>query len=114
VAPPKGDHLDVWIGGAPDYGTARLISASVADVSIFAYPFTAGQVAGLYNGSFVPGPNALTITNTAAGLQLDWQAGVLLEAPTLFGPWTTNYAAVPPYSIPMGTGNQFFKLLINP
>ncbi|MGA2246669.1 MAG: LamG-like jellyroll fold domain-containing protein [Verrucomicrobiota bacterium] len=114
IAPPKGDSLDVWIGGAPDYGAARLLMASVADVSIFAYSFTAAQVTGLYNGNFVSGPNTLSISNSNSGLELDWQVGTLLQAPTLSGPWTTNYAAVPPYSVPVSSGNQFFKLLINP
>jgi hypothetical protein len=114
IAPPKGDDLDVWIGGAPDYGTARLIMASIADVSIFGYSFTAAQVVGLYSGNYVAGPNTLSITTIASGPQLNWQVGTLLQAPTLSGPWTTNYSAVPPYSVPVSSGTQFFKLLINP
>ena len=111
---PPGDALDVWIGGAPDYSTARLLGATIADVSVFAYSLTANQVTNLFNGNYVAGPDLLTISSTTSGLQLDWQAGALMQAPTLAGPWTTNYAAVPPYTVPVGGSNQFFKLLINP
>ncbi|MGA2246221.1 MAG: LamG-like jellyroll fold domain-containing protein [Verrucomicrobiota bacterium] len=114
IATPAGDNLDVWIGGAPDYGTTRLIAASIADVSVFTYPFTAAQVTGLYNGTFVAGPESISITRTASGVQLDWQAGTLLQAPTLLGPWTTNAAAVSPYTVPATNRSEFFRLLVNP
>jgi hypothetical protein len=115
--PPAGDSLDVWIGGAPDYGTGsnkRLIAATVADVSVFTYEFTVNQVTNLFNGNYVAGPETLTITNTVSGPLLEWQGGTLMQAPTLYGPWTTNYAAVSPYTVPKTGSNQFFKLLINP
>lgn len=116
--PPVGDNLDVWIGGSPDYGTGtgrRLIAANIADAAVFAEAFTAAQVTGLYNGTFVAGPNTISITNSASGIVLNWQAGALLQAPTLFGPWTTNYAAVPPYTVSATNNlNQFFKLLVHP
>ena len=61
-------------------------------------------------------PNLLTVLPTAGGLTLNWVSGsgVLLQAPTLTGPWTTNSAAVPPYSVtPTPGGNQFFRLQLN-
>jgi hypothetical protein len=114
IATPAGDGYDVWIGGAPDYPTARLINSTLADVSIFTYSLTPAQVNGLYNGTFVAGSGTLTITKTAAGPQLNWTDGTLLQAPTVRGPWTTNYTAVPPYTVPTTNQHQFFKLLINP
>ena len=47
---------------------------------------------------------------------LNWPAGLLLQAPALTGPWTTNTAAVSPYTIPISSasGNQFFRVLVNP
>ena len=71
--PPAGNRLDVWIGGAPDYPGARLVSASVADVSVFAYSLTANQVTNLFNGTFVPGPNTLSFTPKTSGLELNWK-----------------------------------------
>jgi uncharacterized protein YjdB len=114
---PAGNDLDVWIGGAPDYGTGtakRLIDANIANAAVFAQALTAAQVQGLYNGTFVEGPSTISITKTASGVQLNWQVGTLLQAPTVLGPWTTNYTAAPGYTIPATSGNQFFRLLINP
>jgi hypothetical protein len=111
---PPGDALDVWIGGAPDYPTARLVAATIADVSFFTYSLTANQVTNLFNGKYVAAPGLLSISTTTSGVVLDWQGGALLQAPTLNGPWTTNSSAVSPYTVPVGSGNQFFKLLITP
>jgi uncharacterized protein YjdB len=116
-SPPAGNDLDVWIGGAPDYGTGsskRLMLGNVADVSVFQYGFTASQVTALYNGTYVASPTKLTIAGTSSGPTLNWQAGVLLQAPSLSGPWTPNYSAVPPFTVPVGSGNQFYRLLVNP
>jgi hypothetical protein len=116
-AAPAGDDLDVWIGGAPDYGTGtgrRLIAANIAHAAVFDRALTSAQVQALYNGSFVTGPNMISIANTPSGIVLNWQEGALVEAPTLHGPWTTNYSAVPPYTIPPTNQSQFFRLLINP
>ena len=62
-------------------------------------------------------PNTISVSPAADGLILDWVPGsvVLLQAPTLTGSWTTNRAAVPPYSVtPTPGGNQFFRLVVNP
>ncbi len=116
-AAPAGDNLDVWIGGAPDYGTGtgrRLVAGNIAHAAVFARALTAAQVQAIYNGSFVAGPNTISIKNTAGSIVLNWQVGALLQAPTVHGPWTTNYSAIPPYTVPATNQNQFFKLLINP
>jgi hypothetical protein len=45
---------------------------------------------------------------------LSWpSSATLLQAPSLTGPWTTNAAATSPYTVPVGNGNQFFRLLMN-
>jgi len=116
--PPAGDNLDVWIGGAPDYGTGtgnRLMAGTVANVAVFTQALTASQVTNMFNGAFVAGPNTLSLTTSGASHVINWQAGTLLQAPTILGPWTTNYAAVPPYTIPTtNSSSQFYKLLIKP
>ena len=56
-ATPAGDNLDLWIGGAPDYGTAggsRLAAGNIADAAVFTRALTPAQVQGIYNGTFVP------------------------------------------------------------
>ncbi|MGH7952945.1 MAG: LamG-like jellyroll fold domain-containing protein, partial [Limisphaerales bacterium] len=111
---PVGDNLDVWIGGSPDYGTARLLPAYIADAAVFNQSFTAAQVQGIYNGIAVAGTQTITITHSGANVVLNWQTGTLLQTTNLLGPWTTNSAAVSPYTVPATNGNQFFRLLVSP
>lgn len=108
-----GNNLDVWIGGAPDY-PSRFLPADIADVSIFSRALTGAQVQGIYNGVMVLGPQTLTITHSASNVILNWQTGTLLQATNLLGPWTTNAAATPGYTVPATNQTQFFRLLVSP
>ena len=110
---PAGNNLDVWIGGSPDYGTARLLNARIAHAAIFAQALSAAQMQDLFTGVYA-GPVNLGVTHAGSSIVLNWQAGVLMQAPSLFGPWTTNSAAVSPYTITATSENQFFKILVNP
>jgi len=115
VTTPPGDNLDVWIGGSPDYGTARLQpGANIADAAVFTNALTAAQVQGLYNGVAVLGPQTITITHSGSNVVLSWQHGTLLQATSVSGPWTTNNAAASPYTVPATSGNKFFRLLVSP
>jgi hypothetical protein len=108
----SGDnHLDVWIGGAPDYGTSRLFpAANIADVAIFNRALTAAQIQGVKTGVYVPNPSqAIGISRSGSNVVLTWTSGTLLQAPAVAGPWTTNNAAVSPYTVPATSGNLFFK-----
>ncbi|HKW28536.1 MAG TPA: LamG-like jellyroll fold domain-containing protein [Verrucomicrobiae bacterium] len=112
---PTGDNLDVWIGGSPDYGTARLLpGAYIADAAVFNQALTAAQVQGLYNGVAVLGPQYITIAHSGSNVVLNWQHGTLLQASSVAGPWTTNSAAVSPYTVPITSGTRFFRLLVSP
>ena len=113
TAAPAGDGLDVWIGGSPDYGTARLLNAKIAHAAIFTQALTATQVQDLQTGVYT-GPVNLSVTRSGSSVVLTWQAGILLQAPTVLGPWTTNNAAVSPYTVSVTAGNQFFKVLVSP
>ena len=116
-ATPAGNNLDMWIGGSPDYGTntgKRIIAANMADVAVFAEGFTGAQITALYNGTFVASPTGLTLTRSGGSTVLNWQEGLLLQAPSVRGPWTTNFSAAPPYTVPTTNSSQFFRLLINP
>ena len=110
---PPGDSLDVWIGGSPDYGTARLANAKIANAAIYPQALTATQVQDLYSGVYA-GPVYLNAARSGSNIVLTWPAGTLLEAPALSGPWTTNTAAVSPYTVPATNAEQFFKVLVNP
>ncbi len=106
-----GNNLDAWIGGAPDY-TNRFLPAYIADAAVFAQPLTAAQIQGIYNGNAVAGPQTITITRSGSDVVLDWQTGLLLEATNLLGPWTTNSAAAPGYTVPATNAAQFFRVLV--
>jgi uncharacterized protein YjdB len=58
----------------------------------------------------VSGEVNLGITVSGTNIVLTWPGGKLLEAPTLLGPWTTNNAAVSPFTNSATLGNQFFKI----
>ena len=109
---PPGNSIDVWIGGSPDYGTARLINAKIANVAIYPEALTATQVQELYSGVYA-GPLYLNATRSGSNIVLTWPAGTLLQAPTLSGPWTTNTTAVSPYTVPTTNAEQFFRVLVN-
>jgi uncharacterized protein YjdB len=106
-ANPAGNALDVWIGGAPDYGTARLLNANIAHAAIFAQAFTAADVQALYSGQPIIG-----VTRSGSSLVLTWSSGTLLQAPSLLGPWTTNTAAVSPYTVLTTNGAEFYKVVV--
>jgi uncharacterized protein YjdB len=52
----------------------------------------------------------LDLARSGANIVLTWPAGVLLQAPTLLGPWTTNNAAVSPYTTPTTGNAEFYKI----
>jgi len=111
---PAGNGLDVWIGGAPDYGT-RFLPAYIANAAVFAQSLNAAQINGIYNGQWIPvGPQTITITHSGSNVVLNWDTGTLLEATSVLGPWTTNSAAVSGYSVPATNATKFFRLLVIP
>ena len=72
-ATPAGNNLDVWIGGAPDYGTgtgSRMFAGNIADAAVFTRALTAAQVQGVFTGTFVanqlPAPS-ITHVGMSAG-----------------------------------------------
>lgn len=120
--PPAGNAYDLWIGGAPDYGTvsgtARLVAANIADAAVFKYPLSAAQIAGLYNGQYVVNGEGVDLSVTGTNVVLTWSVGALQQATTLTGPWTNVTGATTPSSspltLPLSAGNKFFRVLLNP
>src|SRR6202453_1311278 len=104
---PAGDDLDVWIGGAPDYGTARLLPGYIADAAIFTEALSAAEVEALYSGGVI-----VDIAHSGSSIVLTWPSGTLLQAPTVLGPWTTNSAAVSPYTVSATNGEKFYKVQV--
>lgn len=55
-------------------------------------------------------PLEISLTPVGGGqLMLSWPAGILLEAPEVTGPWTTN-TAVSPYTLMMNGPRKFFRI----
>jgi hypothetical protein len=57
-------------------------------------------------------PPKLTFQGSISTISLSWPRGVLLEATCLDGPWTTNTAAVPPYTFVPSNTQTFYRLLV--
>jgi len=105
---PVGDNLDVWIGGSPDYPTARLTVATLANAAVYTYPLSANQVQAIYNAQTLP--VTLTIVPSGKNVTLTWPNGTLLESTNVAGPWTPNAAASSPYTVPATNALQFFRV----
>jgi hypothetical protein len=61
-----------------------------------------------------PDPILVSVNKVGGNLQLNWPLGSLLQSTNVTGPWTTNNAAMSPYTITnSGNGNMFFKVLVH-
>jgi hypothetical protein len=54
---------------------------------------------------------ALGFSVTGSNLTLSWPQGILLQAPTVNGPWTTNRTSSP-YTTPMTSPQQYYRVLL--
>lgn len=55
----------------------------------------------------------LTVERGDSGRQqLNWSQGMLLEAEKVNGPWATNGAAAPPFTLSPTAGQRFFQILV--
>ena len=113
VPTPAGNGLDVYIGGSPDYGTARLLPGSITHAAIFNQALSAAQVLALYNASTNVIPVTLKIVpaGTGTNLTLTWLQGSLLQATNVTGPWTTNTTASP-YTVVPTNAQMYFRVRV--
>ncbi len=96
VGVPSGSDSAVWIGGSPDYGTARLLSGSVAHVAIFTNALSPAHISALYAlGSDKTPKLGLIPLSSGRGLELMWSGGTLLQATNVGGPWAPNTSSSP-------------------
>jgi hypothetical protein len=58
-------------------------------------------------------PPRLTFENSISTILLRWPTGVLLEATSLSGPWTTNAAALSPYTLTPTNTNTFYRVQVD-
>jgi hypothetical protein len=85
---PPGNKIDLWIGGAPDYGTGRLFAGNIAQCAIWSNAFSAAQVQALYYAAELP-PNNLTITPAIPSVFVG--RNVTLAATTTLGSPVSSY-----------------------
>jgi hypothetical protein len=90
----------------------RRWSGAVDEVMVFNRALSAVEVNALYLG--VPGSATLTATPSGSNLILTWPGGVLLEASSLAGPWTSLPAATSPHIVPLSAPQKFYRVQLQP
>lgn len=61
--------------------------------------------------SIIP-PGLVLMHRSGANLELDWSQGLLLQAPTVNGPWTTNSATPPSFTVLPTAAQQFYRVIV--
>jgi len=85
---PSGNEIDLWIGGAPDYGTGRLFAGNIAQCALWSTALSAAQVKALYYAAELP-PNNLTVTPASPSVFVG--RNVTLAANTTLGSPVSSY-----------------------
>jgi hypothetical protein len=105
------------IATAPPEGGV-ITSQTITNTTAFRYVRYVGPANGACNVAelqfFSPNPPpVMYLSNSWNGnqLQLSWPAGgTLLEATNVTGPWTTNMAAMPPFSVTPSQPQKFYRV----
>jgi hypothetical protein len=95
--------------GADSYSLYRAYNGYLDEVAIYPYAMTPMQVQNLYNGISIITPPQLTIQSAGGKVVLTWDKGLLLETDDVTGPWTTNNAAVSPFTNTPSGGRKFYR-----
>lgn len=91
------------IGLDPYNLSARNFDGVIDEVAVFKQALSAEQLAQLYQVGV-----QFTGTWDGTNLTLNWSGGILLQAPSLNGPWTTNNSAAPLTVNPHAGESQMF------
>jgi hypothetical protein len=114
TAPIAGNPGDVWIGGAPDYGTGRLFHGLVDEVSIFPYALSAGQLQQVFAAaSLAPTlqlSGDISLRNLGPQLQLVWCSGTLQMADDPAGPFTDMMGVSSPFTFTPVEARKFYRV----
>ena len=99
---------------ATDANVNQTFDGLIDEVTIYGASLTAQQINALYLGAETGLSQGLSISKGAGNnVVLTWAQGMLLQAPAVTGPWTTNSLATSPYTN-SATGTQFYRLQIQP
>jgi predicted alpha-1,2-mannosidase len=106
----SGNALDVWIAGSPDYGTARLLAGSVAQVAVFTNTLSGTAIQTLYDVGTNRTPLVgLCLNNTERAVNVAWSGGTLLQSTNLLGPWRSNFTTSP-YTSALTNPQMFYRV----
>jgi len=107
------------IGQDPTTAYQESVTFQIDDIGIWRRALNSYEAASIYGAaqnsgqSFdVYGPVKIDVAKAGADLVIAWQAGTLLSAPSLNGPWTpVAGASAPTYKVTPGTtGNVFYRV----
>lgn len=90
---------------------------SIDEVAIFKQALTQTQLTNLWTagvtGTVTQPATTLTIAPSGGNLVVSWNpaGGLLLQAASLSGPWTTNNAASSPYTITPNGASMFYRVV---
>jgi hypothetical protein len=110
--------LDFNIGQSGSAVYAEEGAADIDDLAIWRRVLTQAEAQGIYlvgqayGRSFdTYGPVSLSLNRKGTDIEVIWQAGTLLQADNLSGPWTpVGGATAPYYKFTPGAGNKFFRV----
>ncbi len=109
---PMTFAANTTIGNDPyDTSSGRVFDGSIDSVAIFPQALTPAQIQTLYSGAMGIAAVNIQIHQVGNQIELDWPRGTLLEADSLNGPWTTNYA-VSPYLLAPEAPQKFYKVSV--
>jgi hypothetical protein len=116
-----GDTYNNYLG--KDEFNDPIFEGSVDELRIYAGPLTPTDIANnhLAGPETVLSPGTPLLSAAMVGIAasghsiiLTWPVGTLLQSTNLAGPWTSNTAAVSPYTVPATNAAEFYKILVYP
>jgi hypothetical protein len=106
----NGWHIGQDVNDADPF---KAFDGLIDEVAIFGSSLSTAQINQLYVAAASGQSQGISIAAAAGhNVVLSWSQGVLLQAPAVTGPWTTNSVATSPYPVPASGSHQFFKLSI--
>jgi hypothetical protein len=98
---------------ATDANANQTFNGLIDEVTIYGSSLSVQQINALYLGAEIGLSQGISIAPSGQNVVLTWAQGMLLQAPALTGPWTTNSVATSPYTN-TASGTQFYRLLFTP
>jgi hypothetical protein len=82
------------------------LTGDLDEIALFNRALTPAEVANIAPAVIPP---VVSISRSGTDAVVTWDAGSLLEATNVTGPWTMNSAATSPYTVPATNSTMFFR-----